>query len=75
MLKATIMHYLRALSCSFEGWDWLVSHNSHSLPHPQDGCNIVCRTQGPEEEPPTYRGVSTEPEEEPEERDDHLLPM
>ncbi|XP_041758695.1 cation-dependent mannose-6-phosphate receptor-like [Coregonus clupeaformis] len=40
-----------------------------------DGCNFVCRTQGPEEEPPTYRGVSTEPEEEPEERDDHLLPM
>ncbi|XP_014009704.1 cation-dependent mannose-6-phosphate receptor [Salmo salar] len=40
-----------------------------------DGCNFVCRTQGPEEEPPTYRGVSTEPEEQPEERDDHLLPM
>uniref|UniRef100_A0A4W5QN57 Cation-dependent mannose-6-phosphate receptor n=1 Tax=Hucho hucho TaxID=62062 RepID=A0A4W5QN57_9TELE len=40
-----------------------------------DGCNFVCRTQGPEAEPPTYRGVSTEPEEEPEERDDHLLPM
>uniref|UniRef100_A0A6Q2XD74 Cation-dependent mannose-6-phosphate receptor n=1 Tax=Esox lucius TaxID=8010 RepID=A0A6Q2XD74_ESOLU len=40
-----------------------------------DGCNFVCRTRGPEEEPPTYSGVSTEPEEEPEERDDHLLPM
>ncbi|KAM9405136.1 cation-dependent mannose-6-phosphate receptor isoform 1-T1 [Salvelinus alpinus] len=40
-----------------------------------DGCNFVFRTQGTEEEPPTYRGVSTEPEEQPEERDDHLLPM
>ncbi|XP_052348628.1 cation-dependent mannose-6-phosphate receptor-like [Oncorhynchus keta] len=40
-----------------------------------DGCNFVCRTQGPEEVPPTYRGVSTEPKEQPEERDDHLLPM
>ncbi|KAJ8005154.1 hypothetical protein DPEC_G00143700 [Dallia pectoralis] len=39
-----------------------------------DGCNFVCRTRGPEEQPPTYSGVSTEPEEEPE-CDDHLLPM
>lgn len=40
-----------------------------------DGCDFVCRTRGSREEPPTYRGVSTEPSEEPEERDDHLLPM
>lgn len=41
----------------------------------QDGCDLVCRSRGSREEPPTYRGVSTEPSEEPEERDDHLLPM
>lgn len=42
----------------------------------QDGCDFVCRTRGSREEPPTYRGVATEPlEDEPEERDDHLLPM
>ncbi|XP_030640459.1 cation-dependent mannose-6-phosphate receptor [Chanos chanos] len=41
-----------------------------------DGCDFVCRSRGSREEPPTYRGVSTEPlGEEPEERDDHLLPM
>ncbi|KAJ8287817.1 hypothetical protein COCON_G00004760 [Conger conger] len=41
-----------------------------------DGCDFVCRSQGNREEPPTYRGVATEPlGEEPEERDDHLLPM
>ncbi|MCJ8728603.1 hypothetical protein PDJAM_G00006470 [Pangasius djambal] len=40
-----------------------------------DGCDFVCRSRGSREEPPTYRGVSTEPIEEPEERDDHLLPM
>ncbi|XP_058245163.1 cation-dependent mannose-6-phosphate receptor [Hemibagrus wyckioides] len=40
-----------------------------------DGCDFVCRSRGSREEPPTYRGVSTEPLEEPEERDDHLLPM
>ncbi|KAL0985130.1 hypothetical protein UPYG_G00153260 [Umbra pygmaea] len=40
-----------------------------------DGCNLVCRTRGPEDEPPTYSGVSVEPAEDPEERDDHLLPM
>ncbi|XP_017328863.1 cation-dependent mannose-6-phosphate receptor [Ictalurus punctatus] len=40
-----------------------------------DGCDLVCRSRGSREEPPTYRGVSTEPSEEPEERDDHLLPM
>lgn len=41
----------------------------------QDGCDFVCRSRN-REEPPAYRGVSTEPlEEEPEERDDHLLPM
>nr|XP_057909532.1 cation-dependent mannose-6-phosphate receptor [Doryrhamphus excisus] len=40
-----------------------------------DGCDFVCRSRD-REEPPTYRGVATEPlEEEPEERDDHLLPM
>ncbi|XP_056142763.1 cation-dependent mannose-6-phosphate receptor [Lampris incognitus] len=40
-----------------------------------DGCDFVCRSRN-REEPPTYRGVVTEPlEEEPEERDDHLLPM
>ncbi|XP_031155410.1 cation-dependent mannose-6-phosphate receptor [Sander lucioperca] len=40
-----------------------------------DGCDFVCRS-GKREEAPAYRGVATEPlEEEPEERDDHLLPM
>ncbi|XP_061919756.1 cation-dependent mannose-6-phosphate receptor [Entelurus aequoreus] len=40
-----------------------------------DGCDFVCRSRDREERP-TYRGVATEPlEEEPEERDDHLLPM
>lgn len=41
-----------------------------------DGCDFVCRSRGGREEPPTYRGVASEPlGEEPEERDDHLLPM
>lgn len=41
----------------------------------QDGCDFVCRSRN-REEAPAYRGVATEPlEEEPEERDDHLLPM
>ncbi|XP_026084779.1 cation-dependent mannose-6-phosphate receptor-like [Carassius auratus] len=41
-----------------------------------DGCDFVCRSRGNREEPPTYRGVGTDPlGEEPEERDDHLLPM
>lgn len=41
----------------------------------QDGCDFVCRSQN-REEAPAYRGVATEHlEEEPEERDDHLLPM
>lgn len=40
-----------------------------------DGCDFVCRSRN-REEAPAYRGVATEPlEEEPEERDDHLLPM
>ncbi|KAM3873233.1 cation-dependent mannose-6-phosphate receptor [Diretmus argenteus] len=40
-----------------------------------DGCDFVCRSRN-REEAPTYRGVATEPlEDEPEERDDHLLPM
>ncbi|XP_078143056.1 cation-dependent mannose-6-phosphate receptor isoform X2 [Centroberyx gerrardi] len=40
-----------------------------------DGCDFVCRSRS-REEAPTYRGVATEPlEDEPEERDDHLLPM
>lgn len=40
-----------------------------------DGCDFVCRSRN-REEPPAYRGLATEPlEEEPEERDDHLLPM
>ncbi|XP_023150782.1 cation-dependent mannose-6-phosphate receptor [Amphiprion ocellaris] len=40
-----------------------------------DGCDFVCRSKN-RHEAPAYRGVSTEPlEEEPEERDDHLLPM
>ncbi|XP_077453947.1 cation-dependent mannose-6-phosphate receptor [Stigmatopora argus] len=40
-----------------------------------DGCDFVCRSRD-RDETPTYRGVSTEPlDEEPEERDDHLLPM
>lgn len=39
-----------------------------------DGCDFVCRSRS-REEPNAYRGVSSEPEEEPEERDDHLLPM
>lgn len=41
----------------------------------QDGCDFVCRSRN-RDEPPAYRGVATEPlEDEPEERDDHLLPM
>ncbi|KTF81024.1 hypothetical protein cypCar_00015664 [Cyprinus carpio] len=41
-----------------------------------DGCDFVCRSRGNRQEPPTYRGVGTEAlGEEPEERDDHLLPM
>ncbi|KAK5862136.1 hypothetical protein PBY51_017564 [Eleginops maclovinus] len=40
-----------------------------------DGCDFVCRSRN-REEAPAYRGVATEPlEEEPEERDDCLLPM
>ncbi|XP_076010917.1 cation-dependent mannose-6-phosphate receptor isoform X2 [Genypterus blacodes] len=40
-----------------------------------DGCDFMCRSRN-REEPPAYRGVATEPlEDEPEERDDHLLPM
>lgn len=40
-----------------------------------DGCDFVCRSRN-RENAPAYRGVATEPlEEEPEERDDHLLPM
>lgn len=41
----------------------------------QDGCDFVCRS-GNREESPAYRGVAQDTlEEEPEERDDHLLPM
>uniref|UniRef100_A0A3B4A810 MRH domain-containing protein n=1 Tax=Periophthalmus magnuspinnatus TaxID=409849 RepID=A0A3B4A810_9GOBI len=40
-----------------------------------DGCDFVCRSKN-REEPNAYRGVGSEPaDEEPEERDDHLLPM
>lgn len=40
-----------------------------------DGCDFVCRSQN-REEAPAYRGITAETlEEEPEERDDHLLPM
>lgn len=40
-----------------------------------DGCDFVCRSRN-REEANAYRGVASEPaEEEPEERDDHLLPM
>lgn len=40
-----------------------------------DGCDFVCRSRN-REEPPAYRGLATEPlDEQPEERDDHLLPM
>nr|XP_040021763.1 cation-dependent mannose-6-phosphate receptor [Gasterosteus aculeatus aculeatus] len=40
-----------------------------------DGCDCVCRSRN-REDAPAYRGVATESlEEEPEERDDHLLPM
>ncbi|KAF3692055.1 Cation-dependent mannose-6-phosphate receptor [Channa argus] len=40
-----------------------------------DGCDFVCRSQN-REESPAYRPMATEPvEEQPEERDDHLLPM
>lgn len=40
-----------------------------------DGCDFVCRSRS-REEPNAYRGLASEPaEEEPEERDDHLLPM
>lgn len=55
---------------------WLHINSQHIFPPPsQDGCDFVCRSRN-REEPPAYRGVATEPlEEEPEERDDHLLPM
>ncbi|XP_029306847.1 cation-dependent mannose-6-phosphate receptor [Cottoperca gobio] len=40
-----------------------------------DGCDFVCRSRN-REEAPAYSGLATEPlEEEPEERDDYLLPM
>ncbi|XP_023282238.1 cation-dependent mannose-6-phosphate receptor [Seriola lalandi dorsalis] len=40
-----------------------------------DGCDFVCRSRN-REESPAYRGVAPETlAEEPEERDDHLLPM
>ncbi|XP_040900233.1 cation-dependent mannose-6-phosphate receptor [Toxotes jaculatrix] len=40
-----------------------------------DGCDFVCRSRN-REESPAYRGVAQESvEDEPEERDDHLLPM
>ncbi|XP_054904053.1 cation-dependent mannose-6-phosphate receptor [Poeciliopsis prolifica] len=40
-----------------------------------DGCDFVCRSKN-REEAPAYRGVSADAlDEEPEERDDHLLPM
>ncbi|KAM4580032.1 cation-dependent mannose-6-phosphate receptor [Odontesthes bonariensis] len=40
-----------------------------------DGCDFVCRSQN-REKAPAYRGLTTDAlEEEPEERDDHLLPM
>lgn len=40
-----------------------------------DGCDFVCRSRN-REEPNAYRRAASEPaEEEPEERDDHLLPM
>ncbi|KAM4567747.1 cation-dependent mannose-6-phosphate receptor [Fundulus diaphanus] len=40
-----------------------------------DGCDFVCRSRN-RDEAPAYRGVTTDAlEEEPEERDDHLLPM
>lgn len=41
----------------------------------QDGCDFVCRSKN-REEAPAYRGVTADAlDEEPEERDDHLLPM
>ncbi|KAG5270809.1 hypothetical protein AALO_G00172550 [Alosa alosa] len=41
-----------------------------------DGCDFVCRSRGNRQDPPTHTGVATEPlGEEPDERDDHLLPM
>ncbi|KAL2084110.1 hypothetical protein ACEWY4_019628 [Coilia grayii] len=41
-----------------------------------DGCDFVCRSRGNRREPHTPTAVATEPlGEEPEERDDHLLPM
>ena len=53
----------------------LIFWNSLHTPSLKDGCDFVCRSRN-REEPPAYRGVATEPlEEEPEERDDHLLPM
>ncbi|KAM3615002.1 uncharacterized protein V6R79_022010 [Siganus canaliculatus] len=40
-----------------------------------DGCDFVCRSRS-RDEVPAYRGMATEPlDEEPEERDDHLLPV
>lgn len=41
----------------------------------QDGCDFVCRSRK-RDESPAYRGVPSDAlAEEPEERDDHLLPM
>lgn len=41
----------------------------------QDGCDFVCRSRS-REDASGYREVPTNPlEEEPDERDDHLLPM
>lgn len=60
---------------------FLFSGNSYQPLHSsppnsfQDGCDYVCRSQN-REEALAYRGVPSESlEEEPEERDDHLLPM
>ncbi|XP_028984898.1 cation-dependent mannose-6-phosphate receptor [Betta splendens] len=40
-----------------------------------DGCDFVCRSQS-RDESPAYRAAPTQPiDEQPEERDDHLLPM
>lgn len=71
------MHYTVPVSFPFVKFYWSFFWTLLELcVSQQDGCDFVCRSRGNREEPPTYRGVGTEPlEEEPEERDDHLLPM
>lgn len=53
---------------------WKFVTNS-ALPLLQDGCDFVCRSRNRDEYRATRGVVAETLEEEPEERDDHLLPM